>query len=111
MGDPAVGVAEFSGREKTISAYSQNIQTLIEYVVERTMSDNKHEEALTPVELEGKLLAQEHRLFHILRNWLTRKEFPDGDPRRAACTDALLWRMVIALTPALAITGGGLIGA
>lgn len=67
-------------------------------------------DAPSAIELDAKLIAQEHRLFLILRNWFSREKFPPNDPRRAACNNALVWRMVVALAPSAAVTGAGLVG-
>ena len=47
---------------------------------------------VTRIEFEAALLRQEHRLLSILRNFfIRRREFSNGDPRRTAVAEALLW--------------------
>ena len=53
------------------------------------------------VELEALIVEQEHRPFHLLRNFLFRKKrFPEGDPRRDAARHAVLWAIVRQFSPA-----------
>lgn len=62
------------------------------------------------IEFEAALLRQEHRLHAILKNFfLKRKDYPLGDPRRDATTEALLWRIGVALVPTVAAGGAGIV--
>ena len=66
-------------------------------------------ENLSPIELEAKLVAQEHRTVQIIWNFLgRRRHWKDGDPRRAAAVRALVWKFFSPGT--MAIAGGSLVG-
>ncbi|MDC8015179.1 pentapeptide repeat-containing protein [Tahibacter soli] len=56
------------------------------------------------IELETKLLEQEHRSIRVIQNYLQRKQWTIDDPRRAAVRSALLWWV---FSPASAATAGG----
>ncbi|MBK6265643.1 pentapeptide repeat-containing protein [Marivirga sp. S37H4] len=57
-------------------------------------------------DLESKIYEQEHRLFPVWYNFLTRKKFSKQDNRRLAINKALLWSFIPKPTPtAVAITG------
>ncbi len=43
------------------------------------------------VRVEARLIRQEHRPRAALRNFMARKQWPAGDPRRRACWQALIW--------------------
>ena len=55
--------------------------------------------------VEARLIEQEHRLWAALRNFLARKQWPAGDPKRRACWLALIWVWFGPMT--LAVGGGG----
>lgn len=62
------------------------------------------------IEFEAALMRQEHRLHAILKNFFIRRwEFSKDDPRRAATTEALVWRIAAALVPAATAGGAGLV--
>lgn len=61
------------------------------------------------IEFEAAMMQQEHRLFRILSNYWNRSTYEKGDPRRDAVTSAFLWRVAIALMPAAAASGAGII--
>ena len=61
--------------------------------------------AKDPIELEAALIRQEHRLIAVLYNYVhERKHWPKDDPRRAAATQALLWRL---FSPGTAVVFSG----
>jgi uncharacterized protein YjbI with pentapeptide repeats len=59
---------------------------------------------LTP-DLEARFIEQEHRVVRVIQNFLGRKQWPDGDPRRAAARNAVIWRIFSPGAAAVA-TGG-----
>lgn len=54
--------------------------------------------------MEAKLIEQEHRLWGVLKNFLARKQWEPGDPRRRATWLALLW---VWFGPMTVAAGGG----
>jgi len=71
-------------------------------------NQNVNEDRL--IELESRLIEQEHRITHIVYNFsFQKKMFPNpNDPRRLACSRAVIWRIFSAPTTFLA--GSGIIG-
>ena len=67
---------------------------------------NNTEEKL--IQLEKKLIEQEHRPTHILFNFFNRKKYPKNDERRKATKKALIWRLLFSPT-VIATTSGGII--
>jgi hypothetical protein len=62
-----------------------------------------------PGSFEARLIEQEHRTLHIWRNYLSRSQWPQGDARRSAALQALLWWF---LAPErIAIGGAGVVAA
>lgn len=60
------------------------------------------------VELEAKILEQEHRPFSLLRNYFNRNKWKNkDDPRRKAVIEAILWRFLF--SPAVLVAGGSII--
>ncbi|MDD2760075.1 MAG: pentapeptide repeat-containing protein [Methylomonas sp.] len=58
------------------------------------------------IELEAKLLEQEHRLFHVLWNFfVTKKSWGKSDPRYISANKAILYRLL--LSPAVVSTASG----
>lgn len=62
---------------------------------------------LTAIELESRLLAQEHRTIPVIANYLSRNKFSENDPRRASCVSAALYTAVSAFFPFSSSGGGG----
>jgi uncharacterized protein YjbI with pentapeptide repeats len=61
------------------------------------------------IDLEARLLEQEHRMLRVFGNYLGRKQWTERDPRRRATITALLWWF---FSPTkMAVASGGLIGA
>ena len=56
------------------------------------------------IELEAKLLEQEHRSIRVVQNYFQRKQWAIDDPRRVAARSALLWWI---FSPASAAAAGG----
>lgn len=67
---------------------------------------NHTEERL--IQLEKKLIEQEHRPTHILFNFFNRKKYSKNDQRRKATKKALVWRLLFSPT-VIATTSGGTI--
>jgi hypothetical protein len=61
-------------------------------------------------QVDAKFIAQEHRLFSILRNAWEYSSAPETDPRRQAARDALVFRLIMAFVPRAAVTGAGIAG-
>lgn len=55
------------------------------------------------------LVEREHRWTHIIRNFVTRKQWTEGDERRKAAMMAALWRVFAPATLAFSIGGSGLV--
>ena len=53
-------------------------------------------EPVTRLDHQADLIRQEHRLYYILSNWWTCRNY-DGDPRQHAARRALIWRVVVSL--------------
>jgi hypothetical protein len=68
--------------------------------------DKKVEDKL--IDLEAKLLEQEHRPYALVKNFIGRKKYPKGDKRRLSIKLALLWRLLF--SPAAIAATGGLLG-
>ncbi|PSL22017.1 pentapeptide repeat-containing protein [Shimia abyssi] len=61
------------------------------------------------IDVETRLVAQEHRLFTILQNFFVeRPKWPTGDPRRDAAAKALIWSLFF--SPGTVAVAGSLIG-
>lgn len=60
------------------------------------------------VDIDAKFIEQEHRLFRVIVNWLNRKDWPVGDPRRNAAASAIVLRLI--LSPTTLVAGGALLG-
>jgi hypothetical protein len=52
------------------------------------------------VDVEARLISQEHRAFHVLKTFYQRRKWEDGDPRRDAARSALLWWVLSPTTSA-----------
>lgn len=76
------------------------------------MSEPTNQPEFEPVSkafLETELIRQEHRLHRILINFFVHaKNWPNGDPRRAAATEAIFYRIAIAMLPGPATSGAGI---
>lgn len=60
------------------------------------------------LELEARIVEQEHRLFPVLNNFfITRRKWTEDDPRRDAAVKALLWRIFFS-PGTVAVTGAGI---
>lgn len=73
------------------------------------MSEAQTEQSRQPdqrlLDIEAKLLAQEHRWTHVLHNLWYMDQWPKNDPRRQAVVSAFLWRIVA--PGAIVVAGGG----
>ncbi len=59
-------------------------------------------------DIEARLISQEHRLFHVLRNFFSlRPKLDKHDPRYDATMSALLWKLIAPGTAA--ITGASIV--
>ena len=78
---------------------------------EGSISTNARPDAETLAHLESKidskLIRQDHRFFHVIRNYLRFKSAPDGDPKKNAAVEALAWRIALSLVPSLAVATTG----
>ena len=76
----------------------------MESTSEKNISEKKF------VELEAKLIEQEHRPITIILNFINRfKYWSDGDIRRDAAIKAVIWRLLFSPTT-IAVASGGLLG-
>ena len=66
-------------------------------------------ELVTTNELQCELWRQEHRFFHIIRNFLTSRTLNVDDPLRAASQEAVAYRIAVSLVPQVATAGVGLV--
>lgn len=58
------------------------------------------------IELEAKLLEQEHRPFHLVFNFLNRKKWNENDVRRKAVSKAIIIRLLFSPASVLIFSGG-----
>jgi hypothetical protein len=58
------------------------------------------------VEVEARLLEQEHRVVRVVQNFFARRQWAADDPRYGACRKALIW-LIFSPTMAAAAAGGG----
>ncbi len=62
------------------------------------------------IEIEAKLIRQEHRLIPLITNYIFRKsKWNKDDKRRNASTQAIIWRIFFS-PPVIAIAAGGMFG-
>lgn len=59
------------------------------------------------VEIEARVIEQDHRLPHVISQFLARKNFPVEDPRRTAACKALVFACLF--SPTIIAGGGGLL--
>lgn len=65
----------------------------------------KQSDTLNLIQLEARILQQEHRLFRLLYNYFyLRHTFPENDERRDACVYAFYLRVAQAILPTAAAT-------
>ena len=55
------------------------------------------------VDIEARLLEQDHRIFAVAWSFLTRQRWPKGDARRSASLKAVIWNV---FSPGTAVVGG-----
>lgn len=60
------------------------------------------------LDIESRLLEQEHRPFSVIKNFFYRDKWEKGDKRRKAVKLAIVWRLFF--SPAVMATAGGAIG-
>ena len=70
------------------------------------MKSEEIEEKL--IEIEAKLLEQEHRPFSLIKNYLGRNKYKKDDKRRISIKAALFWKLLFSQTAVIAT--GGIIG-
>lgn len=54
------------------------------------------------VDIEARLIEQDHRLFQVAKNFIFRKKWETHDPRRTAAISAVLWQVFSPATAAIA---------
>lgn len=82
-----------SHRQKAVES-KQPPSTVIKPIEAPRKPDNAPA-AILSADLECRLLAQEHRTYHVLKNFfIERSKWPRNDPRRDAVCSALLWRLI-----------------
>jgi hypothetical protein len=60
---------------------------------------------MNEVDLEARLISQEHRGFHVVKTFVERRKWEEGDARRDAARSALIWWALSPTTAGIAIGG------
>lgn len=68
-------------------------------------AEARHDDAAW-VDIEARLLEQDHRIFAVAWSFLTRQQWPKGDARRSAALKAIIWNV---FSPGTAVVGGTVI--
>ena len=59
------------------------------------------------INIEAKILEQEHRLLPVIRNFLKYRKFPNSDPRKKAVIEAAIYRFVFPASVGTTVAFGG----